>query len=440
MNHTYLHKTILNWGAIIALSIGVFSSSGKAQTRVNPMVGGMNLTEQGNFKYDAAPAGSAKTQAQIAVDEIKALGARHIILNPRATMTNPKGNDVFPSVPAAQRGEERARYKRLIDYIHSQGLTVGIRPIFFVVRSDGTFPYREVQPDGKVKLWWHGNIQPSDPNRWFDSFKAYMDIYLLIAKISHVEEFTLGAELYSMTVGIEDQWAAYPYGFPGRWLDLLHYSRDKLGSDVRIMYDVNFTDDVTRINGVSASGGEFERWRYRLVDLANPTDPAQKEIWKDLVSFWSELDAVGIDMYRSLAGKLDTIPTDQDALVQHLRVRSDEFASQMDTAMAGIESVTNHHQFAIFKEAGFRSVDKGFIDPFNYENGVGTYNAIHQAASFEALYESFWLPKFDWFAGGSFWDVGVDPNRNVGVGETGFSPIHKPETEAVLEKIYQFHL
>ena len=402
------------------------------------LVAGMNLTEQGSFKYDAAPDGAEKTPAQIAVDSIKALGATHIILNPRATMTDPRGNDIIPAVPAAQRSEERSRYKHLIDYIHGQGMTVGLRPIFFVVKPDGSFPYLEMQPDGSVKLWWHGNIQPSDPNRWFDSFKSYMDIYLLIGKLNHVEEFTIGAELYSLTVGIEDQWKEYPYGFPGRWLDLLRYSRTKLNPGTRMMYDINFTDDVSNAGGVSASGGELERWRYRLVDLANPSDPDENKIWKDLVSFWSELDSVGIDMYRSLAGKHDVIPTDKNELVKLLRIRSDEYANQMDTTMASIEGVTGKHQIASFKEAGFRSITRGFIDPFNYENGAGEYNPVHQAAAFQALFESFWKPKFDWFGGGSFWDVGIDPARNKGTGETGFSPLGKKETVSTLKSIYSF--
>ena len=59
-------------------------------------------------------------------------------------------------------------------------------------------------------------------------------------------------------------------------------------------------------------------WRYRLVDLANPTDDAQLQIWKDLVSFWSELDAVGVDMYRSLASKTDVIPGTLEDLIPFL--------------------------------------------------------------------------------------------------------------------------
>lgn len=417
-----------------------FAFISQAMAQYQPIVRGMNLTELGNYIYDANPIGSKdKTFAQVAVDELYAMGVRHVVLNPRATMTNPKGNDLYPVVPAGERAQERQRYKRLIDYIHSKGMTVGMRPIFFVVKPDGTFPYVETK-NGTNKLWWHGNIQPSDPNRWFESFKQYHDIYLLIAKMNNVEEYTIGAELYSMTVGIEDQWEEYQFGFPSQWLKLLRYTRSKLGSKVRIMYDVNFTDDSTTGSGeLTVLGGEIERWRYRLVDLANPTDPAEFQIWKDLVDFWNELDAIGIDMYRSLASKKDMIPTNYNDLVKFLQIRTDEYANQIDTIVAETEYATGKMQPMIFKEAGFRSVNKGFINPFDYENGAGTYNEEHQAASYEALYNSFWLPRFPWFQGASFWDVSVSPTRNSGRGDLGFSPAKKPLTLEVLRRLYDFN-
>lgn len=402
-----------------------------------PLVRGMNLTQLGGFVYDAAPAGQAKMPAQIAVDDIHKLGARHVVLNPQAKMIDPKGSDLFPEVGPAERNSERARYKRLIDYIRSKGMTVGLRPIFFVVKPDGTFPYTERQPNGTTKIWWHGNIQPADPNRWFDSFKQFLDIYLLIGKLNKVEEFTIGAELYSMTVGIEDQWAEQPYGFPGKWLQLLRYSRAKLNPGTRMMYDINFTDDRASSNGdLTAAGGELERWRYRIVDLANPEDPAEREIWQNLVTFWKELDAIGIDMYRSLASRSDLIPRDYVSLVPFLRRRTDEYANQVDTTLAEIESVTEQMQYMIFKEVGYRSVDRGFIDPFAYETGTGNYNDDHMAGSFQALFESFWEPRFPWFQGASFWDVSVSPSRNGGAGDTGFSPIGKPKTTAVLQNLF----
>jgi hypothetical protein len=423
-------KTLL----ILALFLVNLSASAAVK-----MVHGMNLTQLGTYVYDAATGNSPKTPAQIAVDQIKAMGATHVVLNPTATMTDPFGSDVIPELGPSERNAERARYKRLIDYIHAQGMTVGLRPIFFVIHPDGRFPYRERLPDGTDKVWWHGNIQPKDVNRWFDSFKQYHDVYLLIARLNKVEEYTIGAELYSMTVGIEDQWDEFPFGFPGKWVQLLRYARSKLSPNTRIMYDINFTDDKASTNGdLNALGGELERWRYRLVDLAYPANPAERIIWEDLITFWKELDAVGIDIYRSLASKRDRIPQDYKGLVALLKVRSDEYASQMDTTLAEIESITEVTKSMIFKEAGFRSMESGFINPFDYENGQGVYNESHQAAAYEALYLSFWEPRFPWFQGASFWDVSVDPKRNAGRGDTGFSPVGKPLTMSNLKKIFSF--
>jgi hypothetical protein len=115
------------------------------------------------------------------------------------------------------------------------------------------------------------------------------------------------------------------------------------------MYDINFTDDTATSSGdLTAMGGEFERWRYRLADLANPTNPAEFAIWKDLVDFWNGLDAIGIDMYRSLASERDLLPMNYNSLVNHLITRSNEYASQIDLALAEIESVTDKPQYMIF--------------------------------------------------------------------------------------------
>ena len=398
--------------------------------------GGFNLTESDTYIYDANanPAGP-KTNAQIAVDKIKAINGKHIELNLRATMITGTGTEIIPVTKPAQRADEAKRLLRLIKYIKDQGMTVGLRPIFFVVGPAGEFPYFEKQADGTMKLWWHGNIQPSDPNRWFESFRTYLDSYLTVANIGKVDYFTIGAELYSMTVGIEDQWKQYPYGFPGRWLSLLRYVRAKIPK-TKLMYDINFTDDSNTESGFAKSGGELERWRYRIVDLANPTDPMENQIWVDLCTFWRELDAIGIDMYRSLASKNQPIPNDQAKLIALLKQRTDSYATQLDTAWTEISLITEVEKKLYFKELGYRSVENGFIDPFLYDNNTGALNILHQTAAYEAFFSSFWDAKWPWFGGVYFWDVSVDPKR-VGLGDSGFSPIGKGPTEDVIRK--RFH-
>jgi len=393
-------------------------------------VKGFNLSESEGYVYDASAPGQAATDAMRAVDEAKRLGSNHVILNVRGKMVGPYSNEVVPMTPPADRANEARRIVRLSNYIRQQGLTVGIRPIFFVFGPRGEFPYIEQLADGTSKVWWHGNIQPADPDRWFESFRTFLDQYIAIARLAKAEEFTIGAELYSMTVGIEDQWKAQPYGFPGRWLELLRYVRAKLPSS-RLMYDINFTDDSNTESGFARSGGELERWRYRLVDLASPTDPAQLKIWKDLVQFWTELDAVGIDMYRSLASPADSIATDYASLVGQLKTRSDVYATQLDTSLLEISLVTNIEKKMILKEVGYRSVEKGFIEPFNYAGSSGVLNITHQAASYEALLQSFAQANWGWFEGVVFWDIQVDPAR-AGLRDLGFSPVGKPETESVV--------
>lgn len=396
--------------------------------------GGFNLTETDDFHYDASVDG-AKTPAQVAVDHIKRLGGKHVELNVRARMITGTGTEIVPVTKPADRADEAKRMIRLMKYIKEQGMTVGIRPIFFVVGPNGEFPYYQIMPDGSRKHWWHGNIQPIDPDRWFDSFRTYLDVYITIASIGKADEFTIGAELYSMTVGIEDQWPEYQYGFPGRWITLLRYVKTKL-PQAMLMYDINFTDDSNSNAGFQKSGGELERWRYRLVDLANPTDPEELKIWQDLVQFWRELDGIGIDMYRSLASRGQVPPTNYNDLVKLLRQRADSFASQLDTAWTEISLVTEIEKKFYFKEIGYRSVQNGFIDPFTYADNDPRVNITHQAAAYDAFLEAFWDAKWPWLGGVFFWDVSADPNKNTGK-DSGFSPVNKKLTEEVILRRFQ---
>lgn len=409
-----------------------------AQAALPAKLAGVSLTELGEYLYDAAQNDGPRTEAQKRVDQLYEVGIRHVVLTPVAHMTNPKKSEITPNTTPADRPAERKRYMRLINYIHSKGMTVGIRPIFLVVDENGRTPFIETLPDGTKKQWWHGNIQPDSPNAWFESFKTYLDIYLPIAQAAKVEQFTLGAELYSMTVGIEDQWKENPHGFPGRWLSLLRYVKSKLPQNTQVMYDINFTDDKVSgsAGGLGEFGGEFARWRYRLVDLANPTKPAEAEIWKDLVTFWKELDAIGIDMYRSLATEGTRIPSNYEELVKTLKETTDRFATQIDNGLFEIENIVGSPKTVIFKEIGFRSVERSFVDPFLYVDAErGKVNLEHQLAAYDAIMQSFWKQDLPWFGGIVFWDASVDPEKH-GAKDSGFSFIGKEPTEKLLKSYF----
>jgi hypothetical protein len=379
-------------------------------------------------QYDAVDDASLpKTPAQQRVDSLFDIGVRRINLSPQAFMIDPKESTLRPNTRAGSpRRQERARYTRLIKYINSKGMTVGIRPIFFVLSKDGNPDFVEMI-NGKPFHWWHGNIQPADPNTWFESFRSYLKEYYSLASLPGVEEFTIGAELYSMTVGVEDQWKANPYGFPAEWVKVLAEARSAMPKHVKIMYDINFTDERVDAGTLSDFGGEFARWSYRLTGIRNP-DPK-------LVEFWKGLDRVGIDMYRSLATEAQgrALPAHQDDIIKMLRTKTDLYAQQIDQTLEKIATTLGTDmKEVVLKEIGYASRNLGFIDPFDYPKATAALNIAHQAAAYEAIFQAFWKNDLDWMKGIVFWDASVNGGLH-GPGNNGFSVIGKPDTEKVIK-------
>lgn len=415
----------------LTLALGILSAF-PAQAAIRTK--GFTITEIGTHRYDASLDPASKTEAQYIVDRLYAMGVRHINLSPRAVMRDPRGNFVELMTPAGELSWERDRYIRFINYVHGLGMTVGIRPIFFVVDGNGNIPYVENLVGGGYKVWWHGNIQPNDPAAWYASFRTYLETYMEIANAARAEEFTIGAELQSMTVGIGAEWPQHPQGFPRYLRELVSSARSKLYSGARIMYDINYADDEVITTAGVEYGGEIVEWRKALVDDVANGLPAS-ERWQDLAAVWRGLDAIGLDMYRSLASATEVLPVTYPELVTRLRQSTDEFAMQMSDTLEAINNVTGVAKPMVLKEVGYRSVDRGFVDPFLYA-GTGVYNAEHQAAAFEAVMSSFFMnPTLKGFDGIVFWDASVDMSRH-GTADLGFSPIGKGVSEGVLLKYF----
>ncbi len=397
------------------------------------LVRGFTLTEIGNHLYDVSEDLTSKTEAQIVVDRLFALGVRHINLSPRAVMHDPRQSFVTPVTDPAFQQNERARYLRFISYLHQLGMTVGIRPIVFVVDAFGNSPYIEPLPGGGQKIWWHGNIQPSDPAAWFQSFVNYLDIYLEIARSAGVEEFTIGAELESMTVGAQTAWPANPFGFPTSWLSVLAHAREVLPLGTREAYDINFADDPVLVAGAMIPGAELANWRRRIA-YSSPTTAEEIASQKALIDFYRGLDTVGVDMYRSLATQDEILPEDYDSLVALLRPRTDGLVGELSKTLSDINGAVGTNKSLLLKEVGFKSVDRGFVNPFIY-SGTGEFNSDHQAAAYEAVLSSFFSNQLPWFLGLVFWDTSVDLTLH-GPFDLGFSPLGKAQTESVISHFF----
>jgi hypothetical protein len=68
-------------------------------------------------------------------------------------MSDPWQSELTPTTAPAARPAERARYLRLMRYIKSKGMDVGLRPIFFVVDAHGKTPYvQDIPPEYATRL------------------------------------------------------------------------------------------------------------------------------------------------------------------------------------------------------------------------------------------------------------------------------------------------
>jgi hypothetical protein len=275
--------------------------------------------------------------------------------------------------------------------------------------------------------------------------RTYLDFYVGVIRAVNrqnliVTEFTVAAELFSMTVGTELLWPEQPYGFPREWTILITDIKEKLkratGDQVRVMYDINYTDASENDDGTGASGGELERWRYRLVDLGPgsqlyETKAEVREAWSQLKDLWDAIDVAGIDNYRSLSPRNASYPDDFAGLVAHLGRLADQHARDIDNALFDIETAVGTPKNVILKEIGYKSCTGCFTEPFSYDDPRLEVNIKHQAAAYQAVFNAFVKPKWSWFMGISFWDVSTNPMR-AGNSDPGFAPIGKGLTEDVI--------
>lgn len=306
-------------------------------------------------------------------------------------------------------------------------MTVGFRPLLLVLGPNGEFPYKE-----GAHLWWHGNINPKDQNKWFDAFENFLLHYARGLQGSGLDEFTIGAEMQSMMVGMGQGEQAYLLGKPERWLKILRAVR-ALHPNAKLTYDINFPETLVPLT--NTIGGEFERWRHIIVDLETTTSPDLQERRQSLISLWREMDFIGIDFYRYLATSSKNLPAELNALTDRITPIAMSHASQIDNSISEIAMVTGIEKPIAIKEIGYKSTPYSFINPAAYSSDNGKLNITHQAAAYKAISNAFLKARWPWLYGIYFWDISTSPNLK-GPNDTGFSPVGKAETLKVIQEDY----
>ena len=247
--------------------------------------------------------------------------------------------------------------RRAIDEMHALGLRVMLKPHVDVL--DGT---------------WRGQITPADPGAWFESYAEMMEHFAVLARDTDAEMLCVGTEFVTMTDARNAaDWAGVINRVRSRYSGLLTYAAN-----------------------ANAPGDEFTS-----------------------VSFWPQLDLLGLDVYTPLTNR--TNPTREELVSGWHRNRQ---GHDMVAAYRNFQSA--HGKPLIFTEVGYRSADGTNRAPWDWQASMGP-DPAEQADCYQAAYE-VWSGETAWMSGLFWWSWDVPA---PGPGDTGYSPWGKPAEDVL---------
>ncbi|MEO1258920.1 MAG: hypothetical protein AAFZ15_08975 [Bacteroidota bacterium] len=228
----------------------------------------------------------------------------------------------------------------------------------------------------KPQIWvgrgmWTGDIEMQKDEDWklfFDHYGHWISHYAMLSEIYGWEMLCIGNELVQTSLNREPNWK-------------------KLIWDLRVLYNGHLTYAANW-------GDEFEN-----------------------VSFWDELDYIGLNCYYPLSHKDD--PSDQ------------ELAEGFDLVVSKIERVYNKYKKPIiFTEIGFPCIQSPWKEPHN-DWGDFVPNAEHQRRCYEIVFNG--IKNKPWCNGILWWKYPSDLEPLRRNRQTGFTP-HGKAAENVVAK------
>ncbi len=244
--------------------------------------------------------------------------------------------------------------------LQAQGFVVSLKP--HVDSLDGVF---------------RGNFAPSNVSAWFASYQTFILHYAQIASQNNVGMLVIGTELKSLSGS----------AYKSYWETIITALRTQY-PNLTLVYGANAT----------GAGDEFTT-----------------------VSFWADVDIIGVDGYFPLTNQAD--PTVSSLVAAWTNNKS---GFNIVTALKNLQSTYNKP--LIFTEIGYVSVSGTNEQP--YASIAGNYDATEQQNCYEAFFEVF-SAQTSWMKGVFWWDWSPS---TPGANDTGYSPQTKPAGTVTLPK------
>jgi len=259
-----------------------------------------------------------------------------------------------------------ARWKNHIEAAHAAGFKVFLKPHIWL----------RAPSNGK----WRSDIFPTNEANWKlwqEDYRKFILHYAKIAQQNKVEMFCIGTELSRLTVEKPDFWK----------------------------------DFIQEVKGI---------YTGKITYAANWYNEYEK------ITFWKELDYIGIQAYFPLVN--NEYPN-----VQQI---SKGWKKHFPT-MKAIHKKYNRQ--ILFTEMGYKSTSDSAIEPWQWIDYMATTNSPvsmdTQANCYEAFFNTVWHKK--WFAGVHIWQLRSDFVEGRGKSHLDFTPQGKPAARVIAKGFEQ---
>ena len=247
----------------------------------------------------------------------------------------------------------------LIQYakaFQKQGINIMVKPQIWVWRGEFT-----------------GLIEMKSEENWQILEKSYEDFIVAYAKSAakiNAEIFCIGTELEKFVLNRRDYWK-----------QLIH--------KIKKVYKGKLT--------YAANWDEYKK-----------------------LTFWNQLDFIGVDAYFPLSEKETPTVTDFEKGWKPHKIEIQQLQKKFQKPI-------------LFTEYGYRSVHFNGKQPWKVDDIEGNINFQAQVNGLQAIHNQFW--KEDWFAGGFVWKWFHAHEKSGGKNNNRFTPQNKP-AEQLLKKLH----
>ncbi len=300
----------------------------------------------------------AKPPSDQSLLNMKNVGVNSVAINVwwfQDTITSTSMHEDFSRYSSTQSSVAHA-----IDTAHSLGMKVMLKPMLDV--NDGT---------------WRAEINPTDKETWFANYTHFLGTFADLAQQKGVELFSLGCEMNTLEATSNN----------ASWTNLITNIRSRY--DGKLTYAANWSPNSSNLGG------------YKNV------------------TWWNQLDVIGIDAYFPIA-------TNNNPTVASMTATWNTEANKIESWL----NSSGLNKNVIFTEVGYESANGTGQQPWGVDNPQPDLQ--EQADAYQAMLNV--MPARTWWDGAFWWNWEADPTPDD-ILHNGYTPQNKP-AQAILEEFY----